>query len=441
MRPFLEVVQEAADLHRAGNLAEAANRYEHLIGAVPDDPVALYLYGTLHSQLKQYGTAILMLEKSLRFNPDMPEAWHNLGVAYRNEGHTQKARAAYKNALKLKPDDADVLAMMSGSYVNTGAPAMAIEWADKVLRVDRTNPHARNHKALALLELGRFAEAWPYYGSRFDLQVMSAARRPFTCPAWDGKPTKKLAIHGEQGLGDEIMFMSCFHDMAHLAGEIVIECAPRLVELFSRSFGVECVGTFEELPTDCTAHVAMGDLPKFCRNKAEDFPGTPYLKAKTQRDFPGFTVGIAWHGGTKGTHQELRNPPLEEWRALMDAAPASYISLQYGEDGARQAAELGIPHDQERIDDIDKLTSLIAACDLVISPCQTAIHIAGALGTECWCLTPSSPAWRYGIDGPMLWYDSVKLYRQKGSWADVFSTVRADLANHPGLQSTQSCVA
>jgi hypothetical protein len=103
---------------------------------------------------------------------------------------------------------------------------------------------------------------------------------------------------------------------------------------------------------------------------------------------------------------------------------ATFISLQYGEHGLMQAEELGITHWPKAVDDLDDFAALIKACDLVVSVCQTAIHFAGGLGKECWCLTPSQPAWRYGIDGPMHWYGSVELLRQKGTeWEPVFEEV------------------
>lgn len=458
MKAYLDVVQQASELHKNEQWLEAATLYEHLLGNQPDDPVILYLYGTLCSQTKHFGTAITFLQKSLALEPvQLPDAWHNLGVALRSEGHTKESREAYKRCLQLKPDDPNTLAMIAGSYVNTGEPGLAIDYARRAIAIE-DNPHAENHLALGLLELGRYSEAWPHYMRRYDLVQMQA--RPYTCPQWDGKTkVKKLAIHGEQGLGDEIMYMSCFDELKHLADEIVIECADRLVVYFQASFGVPCYATHDELiqaHPDVDAFIQMGNLPTFVRQTSADFPGTPYMRAdETTREdhrhklekFGGAPyVGIAWHGGTKATHQEVRNPPIDGYKAVIDqirALGGTPISIQYGEDAAGQALELGIPHWQYAIDDLASQAALISVLDLVISPCQTAIHIAGALGVECWCLTPSAPAWRYKVKGPMDWYQSVQLIRQKGTnWDTVFKTVAEQLdANYGNLQTAQSATA
>lgn len=461
MQKYLDVVQEATELHKTERWQEAAFLYEHLLGNQPDDPVILYLYGTLCSQTKHYGTAITFLQKSLALEPvELPDAWHNLGVAFRCEGHVKEAREAYRRCLALKPDNANTLAMISGTYVNAGQPGLAIDYADKTFVIEPDNPHAKNHKALALLELGRYTDAWPWYLSRFELQIMAAAHRPYTCPQWDGKSrVKKLAIHGEQGLGDEIMYMSCFDELKHLADEVVIECADRLVTYFQESFGVPCYATHDELIAahpDVDQFIQMGNLPTFVRQTSEDFPGTPYMKAneETRKEHrnklaklgDGPYIGIAWHGGTKATHQEVRNPPIDGYKAVIDqirALGGTPISIQYGEDAAGQALELGIPHWKYAIEDFASQAALISVLDLVISPCQTAIHVAGSLGVECWCLTPSSPAWRYKVKGPMDWYKSVQLIRQKGTnWDTVFKTVAEQLdANYGNLQTAQSATA
>ena len=442
MQRYMDVVRQAGDLHKDGQLEHAAFLYETLLGSNPDDGVILYMLGTLFSQQARFGTAITLLNKAVEINPELGAAWHNLGVAYRNEGHMELARDAYRANIALDGDNAETMAMMSGTYVNAGDPNEGVRWADKALKIEPNNPHAQNQKSLCLLELGQFEEAWEYYGNRFNLPTVSCQARPFKCNKWDGGRVKKLAIHGEQGLGDEILFMSCFQDLVDSgqADEIVVEC--RLTKIFKRSFGVKCYGTYDKLVgahDDINAYVSMGDLPSFYRKKPGDFPRLPFLrpskrrvthyKKRLEKLGSGLKIGIAWHGGTKGTHQELRNPDLQFWKDLMEVCPQhKYISLQYGEHGAPQANELGIVHWKKGVDDLDEFAALVEACDLIISVCQTAIHFAGGLGKECWCLTPSQPAWRYGVEGPMLWYGSVELVRQNGAdWSIPFTDIAGRL--------------
>jgi hypothetical protein len=45
-----------------------------------------------------------------------------------------------------------------------------------------------------------------------------------------------LLVWREQGLGDEIMFASMLDELRSIDGKVILECEPRLVEVFQRSF-------------------------------------------------------------------------------------------------------------------------------------------------------------------------------------------------------------
>jgi len=61
-------------------------------------------------------------------------------------------------------------------------------------------------------------------------------------PYWDGTPDKTVAVYGEQGLGDEVMFASMIPDLMK-TNKVIIESHPRLEKLFWQSFGVKTFGT------------------------------------------------------------------------------------------------------------------------------------------------------------------------------------------------------
>ena len=98
---------------------------------------------------------------------------------------------------------------------------------------------------------------------------------------------------------------------------------------------------------------------------------------------------------------------------------ADWVSLQYKEAEVKEAEEkYGVKiHDWDwgtRVYDYDQTVALISQLDLVISVCTTAIHAAGGLGKETWCLVPSQVMWRYLDAGSWFpWASSVRLFRQK----------------------------
>lgn len=258
----------------------------------------------------------------------------------------------------------------------------------------------------AKLALGDLS--WDYWGYR----EPRALKIPILAKWWDGKPVDKLLILGEQGLGDEIMFVSCLDSVP--AKQITLECEPRLETVFQRSFpDIEVIGRKDLLDTSWAtgrqwdAQVLLGDLPTWYRRKPQDFPKSPYLYADALDARYIGRVGVSWKGRQGG----------------FDPAyfPSDGLSIQYGvEDHPFEKAELDLN------DDIDGLFSLIAGLEKVISVPTTVAHIAGSMGIPVDLILPpiglkhggfdenvnSALNWRLNrYSGDYLWHPETTLYR------------------------------
>jgi tetratricopeptide (TPR) repeat protein len=391
-----------------------------------------YLLGTLYSEAGKNGIARVLLESASK-GMEGPEVLNNLGIVYKSINRYDLAREAYAKALQ-KDYSAQTLCNLSGLYINTAEPEKAYEIASKAFAM---KPFAQggNHMALACLEMQRWEEGFTKYEHRRELPEFS--KRSYKFPYWNGEKVKRLLIVGEQGLGDEIMFMSCWQLIQHLADEVEIECAERLVPLFERSFGVKCYPDEKSVVGEFDAYVHMGSLPRIAKIwERWDERKFPFLKVE---DYPkdGFRIGHSWRGGTNKTHDVLRNFALEKWMPL---AELGGISLQYGP-AAGMAQKLGLPHDEESIKDIDKLASMVKSCDLVVTVCNTTAHIAGGLDVPCYVLTPHKKAWRYATSTErMQWYRSVILIQQgpDEDWASVVQRAKQRIcADFPGIRGAE----
>jgi hypothetical protein len=83
-------------------------------------------------------------------------------------------------------------------------------------------------------------------------------------------------------------------------------------------------------------------------------------------------------------------------------------------------------------DDMDDLASLMQGLDLVVSVCNTTVHMAGAIGKEVLVMAPFLPEWRYGMSGErMVWYPSARVFRQAayGDWNGVLERVAQALTS------------
>lgn len=437
MQTLEEVLKAANDDVLAGKRDEALRGYEAALRIKPSYWYSSYMFGTLLAEMGQDGAAMVMLSQSLQTNPENPECLYNLANCLRRQGHRKSAAIIYGEALKLEPKNPLTFAGISGCYVNDGNPQEALMWAERGLECDPENPSCQHHRAIALLELGRFEEGFAAYEAR--KLIPEWTKRVYEYPQWNGEKVRTLLVHGEQGIGDEILYMAWLRKLAGRYDKLVIECTPRIVKTFERSFEATCYPTDRDVVAnekDIDAVVAMGSLPHIAGGLP---PHGQYLKPNQERVAhyrqmlrelgPGPYIGLSWHGGVVKTHAHYRATEAEEWARFKDYGTP--ISIQYGAYG-EAANGLGLPHWQEAINDLDELVSLIAALDLVVTVNNTNVHMCGALDVPCWTLTPSRPAWRYQLTGPEIpWYRSVRQFRQKGDgWDSAFAEVETALGDY-----------
>lgn len=486
MRNFVDVVNEGVELFHKGQFDKAEFLFDRLVAQHPNDGRLMGYLGSVYSKIGKNGGAITLLSRAvetlLEDKIPAPGIWANLGSALKREGHTAEAEAAFLQALEYDRTNPHTLANYSGMFINAGQPEKAEALAREAIRCfeeqkvaaepqlvkleiegqpdEETREGgnefayhlARHHLALALLEQDKWEEAWTMYDERKKIEGWQRPQYPI--PYWTGQKTGTLLIHGEQGLGDEIMYLSLVGRLKHLAQRVVVECNHRLIPLLRRSLGVECYPDMESVAKAGIRpdHViAMGSLPnvlKLSRTAARtdgylkpDADRVEYWRAILKRVAAGRPIiTLAWQGGLPQTHKALRNPPRKMFKAL-DPKKYCLVSVQYTPYAGGQADELGAYHYQAAIDDIDEQTALIAASDCLVTVAQTAMHLAGASSTPCIALIASKPRWDCigDTDEQMPWWKSIKCIRQRGTdWADVFVRLNAELESRFETQTDRA---
>lgn len=415
---------------------------------------ALFMLGNCFMAMDKHGVGAVLTSaaidaRAVKGKP-FPEALMNLGVAYRAERQDGTAIRVFTDALRhetVPRERAKMMVNMSGIYVMANQPETAIEWCDRALAEDPKCHGAWTNRGMACLQLARWREGWD--GWRHTYATGDRVQRRYgDLPQWDGTLGQSVIVWGDQGVGDELFFASCFKDLARVCRKVTLDCHPRLPALFKRSFPeFEVYGTRKDLSdlhwlhdSDAEAAVGMADLPGFFRNDGE-WDGLPYLKAD---HLPGVTVynpnpriGLSWTGGTKRTRADLRSLPIDLLEPILRARPeAHWYSLQYTPDAARQVCELEertgirIAHYPGQVEcfDYDRTANFVNSLDVVISVGTTVHHLAGALGKPVWTLVPTRSSWRY-CGERLPWYNSAKLYRQEqdGDWSAPVERIVCDL--------------
>ena len=253
---------------------------------------------------------------------------------------------------------------------------------------------------------------------------------------------KRILVVAEQGIGDEIVFASCYHELAKDVEEAWIEVDPRLIPIFTRSFpenlhfvdrfihaGKNIVPRLSDYPKireglPIEAFIPAGNVPKLYRQSVSDFP--------VARKSPG---GLVWGGFLQADVAKT-----EQWREYVDVIGKRVgcswrgrqgeidpvddgISLQYGTDDHRGLVVP--PVDLKR--DLDEVFALIAALDKVVTTTNAVAHMAGSLGVPTDVIKPP-PIWATKEDGfnnrVQAWwpedysdfYPSIRMFRNQAEW-------------------------
>jgi len=419
--------------HDSGDLDKARSYYELAIQVQPDLPTSYFNMGNLLLEAGIVDPAIGYLRKALQINPDYAEAHVNLGIAKLDQRDFEGSLNLFKHACQLKQDDLD------------------LHW----------------YWSHALLLRGYFAEGWAENEWRLKLgrRIITTISAPF----WDGSLLvgRIVAILAEQGVGDQIMFLSCLQDFLDKAhpDKCIFECESRLIQLYRRSFPTvhflakQQDGYWPANYPQTDVKIAIGSLPRVLRTRSEDFPRRAgYLvpdterimqwKARYQSLGADMVIGISWRGGHSEQARRQRSTSLAQWMPVLSTQGTAFINLQYGdckqELESLAVAEEFVIHDwpdADPLNDLDGLAAQIAALDLVISIDNCTVHMAGAVGVPVWTLLPFVPNWRwmrYREDTP--WYPTMKLFRQPkpGDWGAVFEDIAKQLSRSARARQAHS---
>ena len=415
--------------NQLGLAGPAKQFFRHVLALEPGRLEAIVNLANLLRAAGQYDAAIALLDPALARQPHSPELHLTLGSAWREKGDFPKAASCYQAALDISPNYAPALANLGDMRCDAGDRAAARTLYDKAIRYDPTNPQARMNRAVLHLLNGDLKEAWRDYAARTQLPgkvpVMGNEQR---LAVWTGGPLKRtrLLVRAEQGVGDQILFAGLIPDLTARAkaqgGSVVLECEPRLVNLFARSFPDVAVRpavikTIGGIPTadygwlkaagGATAAVLMGSLPKYLRGTPEAFPKPHcflvpapdetarwkdiFQREGTQREGTAKKIiGISWRSGkAAGGDRSLQYAPLHDWAAFLRGTDADFVCAQYGARDEEIAAleqmsgrKILVPQSLDQKNELDRTCAMLSALDAVVSAPTAVSWLAAAAGVR-----------------------------------------------------------
>lgn len=407
---------------------KAAKYYLRWTELDPNNVSAHLMLGDAYIKQDLRGEAAAHYAKAFALEPSA-QAANNLGTALVSECRHADALAFYRKAVDLEPEFVDGWLNLGKTLKDVDLPDTALKCYDRVLSLEPGNTQARWGRSLCLLAMGVLREGWAEYEWGWTVGARKHDRG-FSQPRWKGEDPagKTILVWMEQGIGDHLLFASMLPDLLRAGAHVIIESEWRTVELFHRSFpGAEVIPATQPpnrraLEPDVDFQIPIGSLGQWLRPTLESFDKQgPYLVADPDRVSywkdrvnqlgPGLKIGICWRSMLNKGPRSMFYPQLDQWGPILSVPGVHFINLQYDqcEQELQEAvSRFGTPiHNFKDLDlklDLDGVTALIAALDLMISADTTPVSLAGGVGLPNWVFARRAGGWPFFGQDYLPWF-------------------------------------
>ncbi len=387
-------------------------------------------------QLEQIKDAHFYLTRAIAGNPSSALAHSYMGHVYLEMAEYLKALDHHRKAIELDPSKWQFYVNVSQLTEKMGLYDQTLAALTVAFQKASSEPRVLWELGNLYLSFGRIEEGWKLYEAGFGCGKRTPAL-PRGEHYWGGEDIsdKTILVWREHGLGDEIRNAALYHDLVDAAGQTIIECAPRLISIFERTFPKAQVIGQESPGPDATrppydVHSGQASLHYHFRKDIDAYRAAaspdgflqpdPVKVAEWRDRFASLgahtVVGISWRSGLLHTHRTHNYFRLEDVGTLLKTPGVAFINMFYDKaEDEIQAAEqaLGITlHRWEEVDlknDMETAFAMTKALDLLISAPTSSVDIGGAVGTPTWTILPKKHYTRLGeADVPMA--PSLKVY-------------------------------
>lgn len=413
-----------------------------------------------------YDEATELLRPAIVANPTVAMLWNTMGTIMAEQGDYANAEIFFREALRLDETFGKALHNLANARLSQGDGAEALALCERAL----TRPMSEDERQIMelsrstmLLALGRLSEGWEVYESRLHPSHPDVTHFLVNVAGWTPGADlagKSLLVVGEQGLGDEVLFGQLLPDVIEALGpegRLTLAVEPRLVALFQRSFPQITVGshatylkagrTYRTLPfitdfKDYDLWTPLASLLREYRRTTSAFPDRvgfltpdPDRVAHWRRELEaapaGVKVGLLWKSNISNGARFRFYSPFADWAPVLKAKGVTLVNLQYGdcsEEIAQAERDYGVriwtPPGIDLKQDLDDVTALCAAMDLVAGFSNATLNLAAGVGAPTWLISVPGAWTRLGTSR-YPWYPQVRTFTTPafGNWAPVMEAI------------------
>jgi Flp pilus assembly protein TadD/peroxiredoxin len=157
-------------LFQHGYLDQAAQAFQQVVAAKPNDAEGYYNLGTLSLRRNDLPQARSYLQQTVKLRPNYPEAWNNLGMIAAQEGNAEEAIKNFQQSLQQRPGYATALVNLGNIYRRQRSFAQAQEFLDQALAIQPDDPETNYNLGMLYAQQGQMEQASDYLGRAVELR-------------------------------------------------------------------------------------------------------------------------------------------------------------------------------------------------------------------------------------------------------------------------------
>ncbi|MBW0168834.1 MAG: tetratricopeptide repeat protein [Hydrogenophaga sp.] len=150
---------EGNTLFEAGQLEEAADRYQAALALVPGRPSILANLGVTQCRLGRWAEAVATLTQATQADPTHRDAWIALGLSQEALSNWAGAAHALQQGVKLGASTGQIHLSLALCLLRLERPQEALQALDRALALDDTLAEAWSQRGSLMRDAGQYAEA------------------------------------------------------------------------------------------------------------------------------------------------------------------------------------------------------------------------------------------------------------------------------------------
>ena len=416
----------------------------------------LELKGLVYLKLNNFIKSKEFILNALKINKKNDNAYILLGSIYEQLGHMDKAIESNIHAIKINNKNHIAFNNLAACYSFIGEVDLSISTYKEAIRINSLYFHAIYCLGQLQIYKGDFKDGWLNFEKRWQspdyFHKKLETSKPFLNKL-DNKSLKILAWN-EQGLGDQIMYGSMFNELSKLTSKLSVRIDKRLINLFKKTHPkINFVSSKIKIAEDeYDFHIPFGHIGKHLRSKKEDFkkPIFPYIGGKSNtkkfilnkyKKEKNLLVGLSW-SSSNTLMSDNKSLTLESLSPILKIKNIKFISLEFKNTSnetdlikKKYGIEILKENTIDNFNDIEGLSSIIEACDFIISCSNTNAHLSGAINKKTYLLLPLGKGrlWNWNINnGYSLWYPKIRILQQKnvGDWNYPINILKKEIIDH-----------